>query len=66
MKMFPAEKFEDAFRHIQNPSRIGKVVVTIPENHEKLPMSESIPELRFRGDASYLLIGGLGGVGRAL
>jgi hypothetical protein len=62
MRVFPGNKVEDAFRHMQNSSRLGKAVVTIPENLQKLPMSKSIPEVKFTDDASYLLIGGLGGL----
>ena len=56
-----------AFRELQNGNHIGKVVVRIPEDaaawsttmaqHEELLLKES---------ASYLLTGGLGGLGKVI
>ncbi|KAI9657994.1 MAG: Type I Iterative PKS [Bathelium mastoideum] len=63
---FEAHKVEDAMRFMQKGNHIGKVVVTLPEDPEDLPVQSSEPDFKFREDASYLLVGGLGGLGQAI
>ncbi|KAH8433977.1 Mycolipanoate synthase [Aspergillus melleus] len=62
---FNAEDAEDAFRFMQKGTHIGKVVIKFPEE-DTLPLTATVPQPRFRGDASYLLVGGLGGLGKAI
>lgn len=64
--VFKATEVEDAFRYMQQGTHVGKIVVTLPEKSETLPWSPAIPKPRFRGDRSYLLVGGMGGLGRAI
>lgn len=69
--MIPIHKFrgariEDAMRFMQKGEHIGKVVVTLPEHPADLPLQPSKKEFRLREDASYLLVGGLGGLGQAI
>lgn len=64
--VFPASDIEQAFRHLQNGSHIGKVVVAI-EDLELQPTSlePSYKPMSFDPQASYLLTGGFGGLGKA-
>lgn len=63
---FPADKIEEAFRFMQKGSHIGKIVITLPDDPDTLPTIERKNELVLRSDTSYLLVGGLGGLGRAV
>lgn len=63
---FPAGDIRDAFRCMQGGQHIGKIVITMPEDPRTLQSSVSKPDIVLRGDRSYLLVGGLGGLGRAV
>ncbi|KAK1624733.1 putative polyketide synthase [Colletotrichum phormii] len=63
---FKAQHVVEAFKYLQAGSHIGKVVVTMPDDISELPLASVAPNTRFRHDASYLLIGGLGGLGRTI
>ncbi|KAK2057644.1 putative polyketide synthase [Colletotrichum caudatum] len=63
---FKAQDVVEAFKYLQSGSHIGKVVVTMPDHISELPLASVAPKTRFRHDASYLLIGGLGGLGRTI
>ncbi|PYI00201.1 hypothetical protein BO71DRAFT_455104 [Aspergillus ellipticus CBS 707.79] len=65
--LFDAGDIVKAFRHMQTGHHIGKIAVRMPEDPNSLPISrihDTTPI--FRPDAAYLLIGGLGGLGRAI
>ncbi|KAL2441685.1 Highly reducing polyketide synthase gloL [Exophiala dermatitidis] len=49
-----------------NPVTIGKLLVKLPSDPSSLPREPTAPVLQFRGDATYIIAGGLGGLGRAL
>lgn len=61
MKVFPATKIEDCFKYMQNGARMGKVVISMDE----VPKATTPPKVQFDCEATYLLVGGLGGIGRA-
>ncbi|KAF6795324.1 polyketide synthase [Colletotrichum musicola] len=63
---FAAADIVEAFKYLQSGSHIGKVVVTMPEQASELPLAPIAPKPQFRDDAAYLLVGGLGGLGRAI
>lgn len=65
-KNVPAVDVVDAFRHMQKGTHIGKFTVNMPDDFSHLPVDTNEPGLRLRHDASYLLVGGLGGVGRSI
>ncbi|RYP44832.1 hypothetical protein DL768_008731 [Monosporascus sp. mg162] len=65
-KCFDAGQVEDAFRCLQMGQHIGKLVVRIPENHSLLSTTKARSSLSLRSDASYLVVGGLGGLGRSV
>ena len=52
-------------RFMQKGSHIGKVVVSLPERNE-LPTRAAKEVFKLRPNASYLLVGGLGGLGQAI
>ena len=66
VSLFDATKVEDAFRYMQQGTHIGKIVVRFPERKETLPCTPATPKPSFRNDRSYLLVGGMGGLGRAI
>ncbi|PTU17930.1 hypothetical protein P175DRAFT_0486784 [Aspergillus ochraceoroseus IBT 24754] len=66
MHEFAASSVEQAFRYMQKGSHIGKVVITMPDSREDVPVS-LIPRVpRFCSDACHIIVGGLGGLGRAV
>ena len=63
---FPASEVENSFRHLQGGNNIGKTVVQLPEDPSKIPSVPRAKPTTFDQDASYILTGGLGGIGKAL
>lgn len=66
IKYFDAAQVEDAFRFMQRGEHMGKIVVKMPVNNTVLPAVPMSKELILRPDASYLMVGGLGGLGQAV
>ena len=67
IKEFDAAHVEDAFRYMQKGQHIGKIVVTLPDNPtSSLNVITERSNLLLRPDRSYLIVGGLGGLGRAV
>ncbi|CAG8909895.1 unnamed protein product [Penicillium egyptiacum] len=66
VKIFDAVDIVSAFRYMQAGTHLGKIVVRMPSSVESLPppVVKTLPS--FRSDAAYLLIGGLGGIGRSV
>lgn len=64
--VFDAAEVEDAFRYMQQGTHVGKVVVRVPESQQVVSWTPAMPSPSFRGDRSYLLVGGMGGLGRAI
>lgn len=64
--VFHAAEVEDAFRYMQQGTHIGKIVIRLPENEDNLLWTPEVPKPSFRHDRSYLLVGGMGGLGRAI
>lgn len=69
--VFDAVHAQDAFRFMQQGQHIGKLVVKFPQNpHDDdklaLPLTQIAPEPSFKSDASYLLVGGTGGLGKSV
>ncbi|HEX8113348.1 MAG TPA: SDR family oxidoreductase, partial [Kofleriaceae bacterium] len=65
-RAFPISQAQDAFRHIARAQHIGKVVLTFPDPGARLSPAAATASGRFRTDASYLITGGLGGLGLAV
>ncbi|OTA89815.1 hypothetical protein M434DRAFT_398366 [Hypoxylon sp. CO27-5] len=62
---FSAVQIQDAFRTMQTAMHIGKIVIRMPEDLHVLKCIAPKPTAVFRQDRTYLLVGGLGGLGRA-
>ena len=65
---FDASDIRGAFRHLQNGDHIGKVIVTMSPA-ESVARLNSVPwtrQARFDPDGTYLLVGGVGGLGRSI
>lgn len=69
-KIFPASQAQEAFRYMQKGQHIGRVGLSIPhppgDADIAFKTTKSTRPIEFSGSASYLLIGGLGGLGRAI
>ncbi|RDA88225.1 hypothetical protein CP532_0333 [Ophiocordyceps camponoti-leonardi (nom. inval.)] len=63
---FPASKVSDAFRYMQSGKHIGKIVVTLPEAKSLPAINTSRRQYPFSNESTYLLVGGLGGLGKAV
>jgi acyl transferase domain-containing protein/NADP-dependent 3-hydroxy acid dehydrogenase YdfG/acyl carrier protein len=65
LRIFPLSQAPDAFRYMAQAKHIGKVVITLDEK-EFLVAPPSPRPVTFRSDATYLVTGGLGGLGLVL
>ena len=63
---FDAVAVEDAFRYMQRGVHMGRIVVRMPEDDSVLPIAPVLPEPQFKADSTYLLTGGMGGLGRSI
>ncbi|XP_035715748.1 phenolphthiocerol synthesis polyketide synthase type I Pks15/1 [Folsomia candida] len=59
---FDAAEIRDALEHMEKVKHIGKIVLTMPEIGTKLTSGEPSSPL-FNGISTYLITGGLGGIG---
>ena len=63
-RCFPVSRLSQAFRHMQQSRHVGKVVITMEtEGTPVQPLKKT--GLNVRGDATYLVTGGLAGFGLA-
>jgi NAD(P)-dependent dehydrogenase (short-subunit alcohol dehydrogenase family)/aryl carrier-like protein len=66
---FKPDKIQDAFTFMQPGSHIGKIVVEIPRpfpSPRGTQIAQKRTQIKFKNSVSYLLVGGLGGLGRAI
>ncbi len=56
----------EAFRYMQKGVHIGKVIIRMPEKHDEIQAAGRTKPVTFSDKSSYLLVGGLGGLGRAI
>ena len=66
LKTFKASDIQGAFRYMQKGQHIGKIVITMPEDPAELGPSLQKEGAKFRSDASYLMVGGFGGLGKSV
>ena len=70
MKIFDAASTYNAFRYMQTGQHIGRICVSIRRHSEIAELGRKVlsrpRSLELQGSASYLLVGGLGGLGRAV
>lgn len=63
--IMPMSQVVDALRILQAGTGMGKIIL-VPQDDDLLPIvPPSPPPYRFRPDVTYLLSGGLGGIGRS-
>lgn len=65
-RYYEAGEVEDAFRYMQKGVHVGKIAVRMPKSWDDTNIKGGAKPIDFRRDASYLLIGGLGGLGKAI
>ncbi|KAJ5142667.1 Fum1p [Penicillium bovifimosum] len=65
VKVFGAQEIKDAFRHMQQGTHMGKVLVEMPQDPEMLEC-QFVSPVSFSSQKAYLLVGGLGGLGRSV
>ncbi|KAK3318237.1 KR domain-containing protein [Apodospora peruviana] len=63
IREFDAARVKDAFRYMPKGQHIRKIIVMLPEPGQIA--QDSLP-LHLRSDRAYLLVGGLGGLGRSI
>lgn len=69
MTIYEAQNVEDAFRCMQKGLHVGKVVIRFPigpggeSDDASLVTVPTVPELALRPDRTYVLVGGMGGLG---
>ena len=64
-RVFPISNVASAFRYMAQAKPIGKVVIANQEP-DVLAAPPTVGEMTFRDDATYLMTGGLGGIGLSL
>ena len=64
VRAFPAAKTATALRTLAQGRQIGKVVVSVHEREQPAAYQKQLPA-QFEPDATYLITGGLGGIGLA-
>ncbi|APA88929.1 type I polyketide synthase [Paraburkholderia sprentiae WSM5005] len=65
-RAFPAERVEEAFRHMQQARQIGKILVTYPAGTPSPARSaQAGASLQLDPAGAYLIVGGTGGLGFA-
>lgn len=65
IKTFPASDVASAFQHLRSPKRIGRVVVTMPDSSGELQARPMRSNMVLRPDRTYIIVGGVGGLGQA-
>ena len=65
LRAFPAGRAAEAFRTMAQAKHIGKLVISMADS-EGLEIARARPPITIVGEASYLVTGGLGGLGLAV
>ncbi|KAJ5415221.1 hypothetical protein N7465_003916 [Penicillium sp. CMV-2018d] len=66
LNIFSGIDAPEAFRQLQQGLHIGKLLVRMPETSERGLIAKSRYRSMFSPRLSYILVGGLGGIGRAI
>ncbi|KAM3498690.1 hypothetical protein MY10362_008002, partial [Beauveria mimosiformis] len=67
ISVFGMAEIDDAYRYMQQGQHMGKIVIRATEAEQQgLQPTAMLPLPFFRPDASYLLVGGMGGLGKAI
>ncbi|KAK2028338.1 type I polyketide synthase [Colletotrichum zoysiae] len=65
MTTFPISEVDKAFRLMQSGKHMGKIVV-VPKTTDLVKVVPFLKPARLMPDASYLIVGGMGGIGQSI
>ncbi|PVI01618.1 hypothetical protein DM02DRAFT_590921 [Periconia macrospinosa] len=63
---YPLSKVEEAFRYLQSGQHMGRIILVPREGDIVSKVVRKKPDWKFQTNASYLIVGGFGGLGRAI
>ncbi len=66
LSVYKCSELEDSFRYLQSGKNVGKVVIEMHKEDVVSVMPSNKPTYYFDKDASYVIVGGLGGLGRSI
>lgn len=66
LTVFDAAEISQAFRFMQTGKHMGKIVVKLPDDSSDLHVSPISTFINLPSDASIVIVGGLGGLGRTV
>ncbi|CEL10219.1 hypothetical protein ASPCAL13343 [Aspergillus calidoustus] len=66
VEIFGISEIEQAFRHMQSGKSIGKTVLTMRSTDQVTAMVDTKPTCSFDDHSTYVIAGGLGGLGRSI
>ncbi|KAH9885669.1 hypothetical protein F4778DRAFT_798830 [Xylariomycetidae sp. FL2044] len=64
--VFPVSEIEGGFRMMQSGKSSGRIIIRVDPSETVPKLLRFKSEWRLRADASYLIVGGLGGLGRSI
>ncbi|RAL14312.1 type I polyketide synthase [Aspergillus homomorphus CBS 101889] len=64
VQTFGIADLEHAFRHLQGGRNFGKVVLELKDDDQVMTVLDTKSSFEFEGNATYVIAGGLGGLGR--
>lgn len=65
VSVYAISDLERAFRTMQASQHLGKIVVSASQT-DLVPVHKGRPQMKLSSEASYLVVGGLGGIGRSI
>jgi hypothetical protein len=65
VRVYEVDEIVDAFRYMQQGTHMGKILIRIPQDSAKFPTTSNKHHGFLSANVSYLLAGGMGGIGRA-
>ncbi|KAA8905059.1 fatty acid synthase S-acetyltransferase [Sphaerosporella brunnea] len=66
LNIYPYSKIEEAFRFMQSGKHLGKIVLEANKDDLVMAVPDSKPAYYFDENATYVISGGLGGLGRSV
>ncbi|KAF2679048.1 phenolpthiocerol synthesis polyketide synthase ppsB [Lentithecium fluviatile CBS 122367] len=66
LMIYPVSEIETVFRTMQQGKHRGKLVLSLADGAQAPVLRKAKDAVRFDADATYLFVGGLGGLGRSL
>ncbi|KAL9091286.1 MAG: hypothetical protein Q9165_004920 [Trypethelium subeluteriae] len=66
LHIYGVGEIEEAFRYLQSGKNVGKIVVEMRKDDKVKTRLEVRPDYGFSSDETYVISGGLGGIGRSI